>query len=61
MSTTHDFPSPLSFTHSIAFLTEGLFIHIVELLSLQLPLTLEASEALDMEQLVQGTDGWLCS
>lgn len=55
-------PSAAAFvpvTHGIAVLTEGLFIHIVELLPLQLLLTLEAGEALYMEKAVQSSHSWL--
>lgn len=56
--------SPAAFTpvtHSIAVLTEGLLIHIVELLPLQLLLTFEAGEAFHMEEAVQGLHSWLGS
>lgn len=46
-------------TYSIAALTIGGPLHAIELLSLQLLLTLVASEAGDVEQLSQGTDGRL--
>lgn len=46
---------------SIAVLTEGLLIHIVELLPLQLLFTFEAGEAFHMEEAVQGPHSWLGS
>lgn len=48
-------------THSIAILTKGLLIHIVELLPLQLLLTFEAGEAFHVEKAVQGPHSWLGS
>lgn len=56
--------SPAAFipvTHSIAVLTEGLLIHVVELLPLQLLLTFEAGEAFHVEEAVQGPHSWLGS
>lgn len=56
--------SPAAFTpvtHSIAVLTEGLLIHIVELLPLQLLLTFETGEAFHVEEAVQGPHSWLGS
>lgn len=56
--------SPAAFTpvtHSIAVLAEGLLIHIVELLPLQLLLTFETGEAFHVEEAVQGPHSWLGS